>query len=324
MSLQLFNVPIQELASTPNSGTMFERMYRIIGDDPIAQRFFAGQLSQQEWIDFLELNRTRLEQANIPVNDVDFSKRYPHCAARFAETTYQRPELENLLPSLDSHWQAEAFEIAQVLTQQYEHQGRTTYIYPEEGYLIYTLAKAFRAKRAIFLGSYYGYWVAWALPAIIAEGGSVVLIDPDSQCCELAQLNLSKLYPEASIEIVCTTGQDYLSNYSTAEQGAFDFVVLDAELPNDYPDEALRGKGLYYALLNAVLPHLSDPSLLVCHNILLNDKTGSQVLQSAVNQNQQELTPFLKLVNQYYQYFTEILSTEGMGVGLHQKKGLAP
>ena len=110
-----------------------------------------------------------------------------------------------------------------------------------------------------------------------------------------------------------------MASYDQQQNGSFDFVVLDAELPSDYPDEALRGKGLYYALLDAVLPHITDPSLLVCHNILLNDHTGSPVMGSAVAQNQKELARFLKLVDENYQFFTEILSTEGMGIGLYKQ-----
>lgn len=70
--------------------------------------------------------------------------------------------------ALPEHWQTECYDIAKSLTRTYQHQNSTTYIYPEEGYLIYTLAQAFQAKRAIFLGS-YGYWAAWAMPAIEAE-----------------------------------------------------------------------------------------------------------------------------------------------------------
>jgi hypothetical protein len=40
---------------------------------------------------------------------------------------------------------------------------------------------------------------------------------------------------------------------------------------------------------------------------------------SAVAQNQKELARFLKLVDENYQFFTEILSTEGMGIGLYKQ-----
>jgi predicted O-methyltransferase YrrM len=318
MSLELYSIPLAESNAQPISGTLFENVYRVLGQEPTAQRFFAGELPQQAWIDFLEQQRDRLLNAGVPAGDVDFAKRYPGSVEAFVQQTYQRSEFENLL-TLPEDWQTDCYNIAKSLTGSYEHKNSTTYIYPEEGYLIYTLARAFQAKRVIFLGSYYGYWGAWTMPAIEAMGGSVVLIDPDPMCCELAERNLSHLYPNATIEVACTTAQEYLADYSGEQNGKFDFVVLDAELPSDYPDEKLRGKGLYYALLDAVLPHVADSSLLVCHNILLNDATGSQVMQAAVAQNRKELAPFLKLVDEHYQFFTEVLSTEGMGIGLYKQ-----
>jgi len=299
------------------SGTLFENVHRLIGTDPIAKRFFAGQLPRAEWINFLEDQRTALVNAGIPAADVDFAKRYPGAIESFVSDVYQGDTLKGLL-TLPTDWIAECHKTAQALATSFEHEGSTTYIYPEEGYLLQTLATAFAAKRAIFLGSYYGYWAAWAMPAIQAAGGSAVLLDPDERCCDLARRNLTKLYPDAAIEVVCSTGQDYLAHYDRTQDGAFDFVVLDAELPSDYPDENLRGKGLYFALLESVLPHIAESSLLACHNILLRDVTSSDVMRAAVELNQKELTPFLKLVGETYRFFTEIHSTEGMGVGLYQ------
>ena len=318
-AINLPEISTDDQCSVPSiSGTLFENVHRLLGSYPIAQRFFAGQLPRTEWINFLEDQRTALVNAGIPAADVDFAKRYPGAIEAFVSHTYQCDTLQGLL-TLPIDWTAPCHNTARTLQASFEHAGSTTYIYPEEGYLLQTLAQAFTAKRAIFLGSYYGYWAAWAMPAIQAAGGSAVLLDPDERCCDLARRNLTKLYPDAAIEVVCSTGQDYLANYDRHQDGAFDFVVLDAELPSDYPDEHLRGKGLYFALLESVLPHLADASLLVCHNILLQDTTGSDVMRAAVERNRKELTPFLSLVSDTYQFFTEIQSTEGMGVGLYRK-----
>jgi predicted O-methyltransferase YrrM len=317
MSTQQQPIHLEQSVEEKISGTLFENVHRLIATNPIAQHFFAGQLSRTEWIDFLESQRTQLLDSGIPAADVDFAKRYPGAIESFVSEAYRGDTFKGLL-ALPENWTAQCHETAQSLAASFEHQGSTTYIYPEEGYLLQTLVKAFTAKRAIFLGSYYGYWAAWAIPAIQASGGSAVLIDPDERCCDLARHNLTKLYPNAAIEVVCSTGQEYLANYDRDQDGAFDFVVLDAELPSDYPDENLRGKGLYFALLESVLPHIADPSLLVCHNILLHDETGSDVMRTAVELNRKELTPFLKIVGETYQFFTEIHSTEGMGVGVYK------
>lgn len=301
------------------SGTLFENVYHVIHSESHAQAFFEGKLSRHEWIDFLDQHRHLLVNANIPSADVDFAKRYPGSISSFISRTYQDPKFKDWL-LLPQDWQSTCQSVEQTIRESFEHQGAATYIYPEEGYLMLTLAQTFQAKRAIFLGSYYGYWAAWAMPALQSVGGTAVLLDPNQDCCELARSNLKNLYPNVAIEVVALTGQEYLANYDCDRYGAFDFVVLDAELPPDYPDENLRGKGLYYALLKSVLPHLADHSLLVCHNILLNDQTGSEVLKAVVQRNRKELKPFLELVQKNYQFFREIPTTEGMGVGLYQRE----
>ncbi|MCE2906730.1 MAG: class I SAM-dependent methyltransferase [Anabaena sp. CoA2_C59] len=300
------------------SGTLFENVYRVIHSESHAQDFFEGKLSRHEWIDFLDRQRQLLVNAKIPSADVDFAKRYPGSINSFISTTYQDPTFQDWL-LLPEDWQSVCQSAEQTIRGSFEHQSAATYIYPEEGYLMLTLAQAFRAKRAIFLGSYYGYWAAWAMAALELVGGTAVLLDPNEDCCALARHNLKSLYPNVAIEVVASTGQDYLANYDGDRYEPFDFVVLDAELPPDYPDENLRGKGLYYALLESVLPHLADRSLLVCHNILLNDQTGSEVLNAVVERNRKELKPFLELVQKNYQFFREIPTTEGMGVGLYHR-----
>ncbi len=43
----------------------------------------------------------------------------------------------------------------------------------------------------MFLGSYYGYWAAWAVPAVAARGGRVTLVDPDPTACAVARRNFA-------------------------------------------------------------------------------------------------------------------------------------
>ncbi|MFO0173769.1 MAG: hypothetical protein ACK51W_15040, partial [Aphanizomenon sp.] len=113
--------------------------------------------------------------------DVDFAKRYPGSINSFISTTYQDPTFQDWL-LLPEDWQSVCQSAEQTIRGSFEHQSAATYIYPEEGYLMLTLAQAFRAKRAIFLGSYYGYWAAWAMAALELVGGTAVLLDPNEDC----------------------------------------------------------------------------------------------------------------------------------------------
>jgi hypothetical protein len=133
------------------SGTLFENVYRVIHSESHAQDFFEGKLSRHEWIDFLDRQRQLLVNAKIPSADVDFAKRYPGSINSFISTTYQDPTFQDWL-LLPEDWQSVCQSAEQTIRGSFEHQSAATYIYPEEGYLMLTLAQAFRAKTGDFSG----------------------------------------------------------------------------------------------------------------------------------------------------------------------------
>ena len=73
------------------------------------------------------------------------------------------------------------------------HDGRITYIFPEEARLLYALAHVLRPQRTAFLGSYYGYWALWAMPGIVAGGGTVTLVDVDPAVMAIAERNFAAM-----------------------------------------------------------------------------------------------------------------------------------
>jgi predicted O-methyltransferase YrrM len=215
-----------------------------------------------------------------------------------------------VLPASD--YDGAAWEAAERTLRGYDHGGRTTYIYPEEAELLFAISSVWRPRRALFLGSYYGYWAAAALPAIAGAGGTAVLVDPDRGCCDLARSNLAAEMDAGIVEIACTTGEQFLAE---GQPEPFDMVVIDAELPRDHPVAELRGKGVYAALLAAALPRLADRAVLVCHNILLRDWTGAPVFDRILTRNGDELAAFEIIARENFPNWTEIDSTEGVGVG---------
>lgn len=293
------------------SGPIFERVDEVLRECPDYLDFRAGRRSREEFSAFLERERERLVGRGVPANDVHFAKRFPASMDTLVEQAFA--ELAPMGLSLPPDFSVVSGSMAMRLGGHFDHQGFGTYIYPEEGRLLLAIALAWRPRRTIFLGSYYGYWAAWALPGIAAGGGSAVLLDPDPRAAAVAQDNLSRLDPDARLEVVCSTGEDYLARHGG---GPYDLVVLDAELPRTHCDPARRGKGIYAHLLRAVLPHLAPRSLLVCHNILLSDHSGCAFFDEVIARNQEELGPFLELARREYGLFVGLPTTEGVGVGL--------
>ncbi len=52
------------------------------------------------------------------------------------------------------------------IARTYKHGSYSTYIFPEEARLLYALAYIADGTRWAFLGSYYGYWAAWAMAGV--------------------------------------------------------------------------------------------------------------------------------------------------------------
>ncbi|AXW64115.1 methyltransferase (plasmid) [Ralstonia solanacearum] len=291
------------------TGPIFDLVDGVLHDEPDYRGFRAGTRTRAEFSDFLERTRGKLVSRGVPANDVHFAKRYPVSFDAVIEHAFDTLAPTGLAVPRDvSRISA---QVAANIGSDFDHGGFGTYIYPEEGRLLLAIALAARPARTVFLGSYYGYWAAWALPAIAACGGSAVLVDPDPVAAAVSRRSLARLYPDARVEVVCATGEQYLSGAA----GPFDLVVLDAELPRDHADPTRRGKGIYAHLLRAVLPHLAEHSLLVCHNILFRDHSGCAFFDDVIARNQDELGAFRTLLSGEYDFFVELPTTEGVGVG---------
>ena len=256
-----------------------------------------------------------LVAAGLPASDVPFVKRMPtdrraiarDCVADLA----RRGIIRNA--SVDDA----ALDALELDAAGYDHGGRRTFIYPEEGRLLAAVVHSLHPRRAAFLGSYYGYWARFAWDGLRAAGGHAVLVDPDADVSCIARRNIAAAGLEATLEVVVAAGEDYLAS---AARGPIELLVIDAELPRDHPVAGMRGKGIYAALLAAALPHLADGAILVCHNILFADATGDPTFKTIIARNCAELAAFMELARREFD-FVEYPTTEGVGIGRRRTRG---
>ncbi len=287
-----------------HEGPLFDLVDRCLADTAEYQRFRAGALSRDSFSAFLEHMSPALVRAGVPREDVQYAKRYPASPAGFVDAVLADLVERRAIP----HAQLDR---ASLRPRSIDHGGRITYIYPEEALLLAALAQITRPRRALFLGSYYGYWAHWALPAIIAAGGRAVLVDPAPAVQAIARRHLAASGFAHAVEIEPVEGQAYLAH--TRE--AFDLVVIDAELPRDHADPDQRGKGVYRSLYAAAWPRLAPSALVVCHNILLSDHSGAPFFEEVIARNRVELGAFKELAERTLDGFVEYPSTEGVGIG---------
>jgi predicted O-methyltransferase YrrM len=298
----------------PFTGPLFELVDSVLRDEADYLQFRAGTLGRPALAALLDRRATALIAHGVPANDVHFAKRFPASIDNIVRESLETLTRSGIIPRA-VYPDALMNEVAATIRSRFDHAGQGTYIYPEEGRLLLGIAHATAARSAVFLGSYYGYWAAWALWPIMAAGGRAVLVDPDPGVCDIARGNLHRLYPPERVEIVVSTGEAYMER----TRSRFDLVVLDAELPRDHPDTTRRGKGIYFHLLDAALPHVAERATLVCHNILFSDHSGAPFFDGMIGRNELELGPFKALVASAFGELIELPTTEGVGVAVRRR-----
>jgi predicted O-methyltransferase YrrM len=216
---------------------------------------------------------------------------------------------EGLLPRCD--YDEERFaQFREHVTRAFNHGDHLTYIFPEESRLLYAVAEITAPTRTVFLGSYYGYWAIWALPAIAAAGGSAVLIDPDPEVLDLSAANVGRLGYADICTFVCEDGVVYLER----ERANYDFAVLDAEGPVAEGPADRRGKAIYGPLTAAVTPLLQPGGLLLAHNILLENLTDNGYFARRIASNIEQFVVFSRILARDYDLALALPTSEGVGV----------
>jgi predicted O-methyltransferase YrrM len=104
---------------------------------------------------------------------------------------------------------------------------------PNEGKLLYLLAKMRGAKRILEIGTLGGYstiWLARALP----EGGTLTSLELDPKHAEVARANIAGAGLSSKVEVQIGPALDSLSQLHRQGASPFDFIFIDAD-KSGYP-----------------------------------------------------------------------------------------
>jgi len=112
---------------------------------------------------------------------------------------------------------------------------------PNQGKLLYLLARASRTRNILEIGTLGGYsaiWLARALPS----NGRLVTLEADPKHAEVAQANIDRAGLAELVEIRLGAALDTLPELATEAAGPFDLVFIDADKPRtpEYVSWALR------------------------------------------------------------------------------------
>ena len=125
---------------------------------------------------------------------------------------------------------------------------------PDEGAVLFMLARLVGAEKALEVGTFTGY-SAICIARGLAEGGTLTCLELDEELAAIARANLEAAGVADRVEIRVGPADEALR--AMPEEPTYDFVFLDADKAG-YPD--------YYEL---ILPRLRPGGLLLLDNVLL-------------------------------------------------------
>jgi len=110
---------------------------------------------------------------------------------------------------------------------------RSINVSPNQGKLLFLMAKAMGARNILELGTLGGYsaiWLARALPA----GGRLVTIEVDPTCADIARQNFLREGCADRVDLRVGPALEVLPHIEAERLGPFDFIFIDADKVN-YP-----------------------------------------------------------------------------------------
>lgn len=273
------------------------------------RRFRAGALRRQAYSDWVEAHAAELARRGLDDDLMNLSTRFPIDERAFVAAVLADLHAAGVVAATD-YPEAEFERLRARVAERFDHAGLVTYIFPEEARLLFALAHVLRPRRTAFLGSYYGYWAVWAIPGIVAAGGTGVLIDIDAVAMAVAERNLERLGLGGAVETLVADATGPLP----PDALGVDLCVLDAEGPEDFAARGMAGKAIYHPIMRRWTPALRPGGLLVAHNMLLRNLVDNAYFSRKVTQNRELYARFEHHLARYYDFRRVYDTSEGVGV----------
>ena len=102
---------------------------------------------------------------------------------------------------------------------------------PNQGKLLYLLARAHGARRILEIGTLAGYSTIW-LARALAPGGQVITLEIDPRHAEVARANLARAGLADVVEVQLGSAHTRLPQLIENGAGPFDMVFIDADKPS--------------------------------------------------------------------------------------------
>ncbi|MCX4823165.1 hypothetical protein OG883_25405 [Streptomyces sp. NBC_01142] len=282
---------------------------------PEYRAFRRGELSRTDYCAWVGSGTVSPSETGLNDDQFNLSSRLP--VNEWAYTERILEELSDAGVIGSTAYPADEFAtLSAAVATTFRHGPHNTYIFPEEARLLFALAHILEPRRTVFPGSYYGYWAVWAMPGIIAAGGSATLIDINTSTMQRARDNLEALGLNKGVDYVT---EDAIAFGRTLDR--IDFCVLDAEGPKDAEDPLLRDKAIYEPIMQTTSRAIRPGGVLLAHNMLLQNLTDNRYFAGRIANNEAQYAGFHSHLDEYYDVHAVYPTTEGVGVYRRSDKG---
>ena len=242
-------------------GPAVDYIQAVLSKFPAYREYRSGRISREQYVERLEAQAAELRQRLGKFTHLyDLAISYPADFDTQAEEIFSTLLAQGFVPEQPAV--APFNQFRQRILASYDHGRYHTYIHPDEARLLYFISMARKPRHMVAIGSFYGYWAAWAMPGVQAAGGEALLVDPNREVCALAEENLRKLGFADRTIVRAEKAETVLPTMD----GQVELALLDATGPPDHPDPAYRGKGIYGFLIKDIFAIMRDGALLVVHN----------------------------------------------------------
>jgi Predicted O-methyltransferase len=275
------------------NGRCWDKYEKILSNYDFFNNFRAGNLSKAEYKAKMEENKAEIISKGI--GDYDFF--------RMSRSVSNNDEVISMLEDFvsqggfsDLNYGEREFEnYSEKIRPEYEDGGFVTAIFPEDELFMYAAAKLTAPKTMFVAGSYFGYWVIWAMEAIKANDGVCTLSDINPNVMKVAELNMKKFGFADNVKLTTDDAEQLL--LSSDEE--IDLLALDATGAWNDPRPTHRGKILYATLLAAARHRLHSGSIIVIHNL---------------ERDLQDLAPLINQLDEISSAKSELICFNGLGI----------
>ena len=144
----------------------------------------------------------------------------------------------------------------------------TINVSPNEGKLLYLIAKMVQARRILEIGTLGGYSTTWLARALPSDG-KLITLELDEQHAAVARRNLDRAGVGDRVEIVIGRGVDSLAALLDRNEPPFDLIFIDADKP------------AYVEYLNAALKLARTGTVILADNLIRNGRVMHEHLSDA-------------------------------------------